>query len=318
LREIPAVETLRQVWVQQYYLMEETVQWRSIEAHGIPPAHLFINSPYDPDAHCAAKRSTQWVGYRVHLTETCDEDSPHLITHVETTAAPTTDNETLPDIHAALKAKDLLPRTHLVDSGYIAADLLVTTRKDYEVDLCGPPRANYHWQAQAATGFAASDFTIDWQRQQAICPLGRTSSTWRPTIDPRGNEVISIKFAVRDCRPCPQRSACTRTTLGRRILTIRPREQFEALQQARARQKTEQYKKEYAHRAGVEGTISQAVGAFGLRHARYFGFLKTRLQHVLTATALNFVRLGEWLAGTPLAKTRKSAFVRVMEQPMAA
>jgi transposase len=318
LREIPAVETLRQVWVQQYYLMEETVQWRSIEDHGIPPAHLFINSPYDPDAHCAAKRSTQWVGYRVHLSETCDEDCPRLITHVETTAAPTADNEALSDIHAALTRKDLLPRTHLLDSGYIAADLLVETKKDYAVDLCGPPRANYHWQAQAATGFAASDFTIDWQRQQAICPLGHTSSTWRPTIDRRGNAVISIKFALRDCRPCPHRPDCTRTTLGRRMLTIRPREQFEALQQARARQKTEGYKKEYAQRAGAEGTISQAVGVFGLRRARYFGLLKTHLQHVLTATALNFVRISEWLAGTPLAKTRKSAFMRLMEQPMTA
>src|SRR5262249_18247047 len=194
--------------------------------------------------------STERGGYRVHLTEKCDAECPRLITTVETTAAPTADNETLPDIHAALKARDLLPRTHLVDSGYIAADLLVTTGKDYGVDLCGPPRANYHWQAQAATGFAASDFTIDWQRQQATCPLGRTSTTWRPTIDRRGNEVISIKFAVRDCRPCAHRSDCTRTTLGRRMLTIRPQEQFQALQHARARQSTEEYKKEYALRAG--------------------------------------------------------------------
>jgi transposase len=289
-----------------------------MEEHGIPPAHLFLNSPYAPDAHCAAKRSLQWVGYRVHLTETCDADNPRLVTHVETTVAPLPDNETLPDIHAALKRKALLPRTHVVDSGYIAADLLVATEKEYGVDLCGPPRANHHWQAQAATGFAAADFAIDWQRQQAVCPAGQTSSTWRPTIDRRGNEIISIKFATRDCRPCPHRPNCTRTTLGRRMLTIRPDEQFRALQHARARQRTEEYKKESALRAGVEGTISQAVGAFGLRRARYFGFLKTHLQHVLTATALNFVRLGEWLAGTPLAKTRKSAFVRLMEQPMAA
>jgi IS5 family transposase len=103
---------------------------------------------------------------------------------------------------------------------------------------------------------------------------------------------------------------------GRRRLTIRPYEQFQALQPARARQATEEYKKEYAQRVGVEGTIAQAVGAFGLRRTQYFGVLKTHLQHVLTATALNFVRLGEWLAGTPLAKTRKSAFVRLMEQPL--
>ena len=292
VREIPAVETLRRVWVRQYYVTAQTVRWRSLEDQGLPPAHLLINSPYDPDAHCAAKRNTQWVGYKVHLTETCDEDCPRLITNVETTAAPTADNETLPDIHHSLKAKDLLPRTHLVDSGYIDAALLVTTEKDYAVDLYGPPRANYHWQAQAATGFAAGDFTIDWHRQQATCPLGHTSSTWRPTVDRRGNAVISIKFAMRDCRPCPHRPDCTRTTLGRRMLTIRPREQFLALQHARARQRTEEYKKEYAQRAGVEGTISPAVGAFGLRRARYCGQPKTHLQHVLTAVAVNFVRLG--------------------------
>jgi len=103
-----------------------------------------------------------------------------------------------------------------------------------------------------------------------------------------------------------------------RNVTIRPQEQYTALAQARSRQKTEEYKKEYTLRAGVEGTISQAVGAFSLLHARYFGGVKIHLQHVLTATALNFTRLGEWLAGTPLAKTRKSAFVRLMEQPLAA
>jgi len=91
---------------------------------------------------CVALPNTQWVGYKVHLTETCAEDCPRLITRVETTAAPTADNETLPDIHHSLKAKDLLPRTHLVDSGYIDAALLVTTEKDYAVDLYGPPRAN--------------------------------------------------------------------------------------------------------------------------------------------------------------------------------
>jgi hypothetical protein len=79
-----------------------------------------------------------------------------------------------------------------------------------------------------------------------------------------------------------------------------------------------EYATVYAQRAGVEGTLSQGVRAFGLRRARYVGVLKTHLQHVLTAVALNFVRLGAWLAGTPLAKTRKSAFVRLMAQPIAA
>jgi hypothetical protein len=66
---------------------EADIQWRT-EAEGVPPSALFIASPYDPEAHLAKKRSTSWVGYKVHLTESCEDDQPHLITHVETTAAP--------------------------------------------------------------------------------------------------------------------------------------------------------------------------------------------------------------------------------------
>jgi hypothetical protein len=53
---------------------------------------------------------------------------------------------------------------------------------------------------------------------------------------------------------------------------------------------------------------AQGVRRCGLRHARYMGFAKTHLQHLATAAAFNFVRIGEWLAGTPLAKTRRSPF----------
>ena len=49
-----------------------------------------------------------------------------------------------------------------------------------------------------------------------------------------------------------------------------------------------------------------------LRQARYVGRAKPALQHIGTATALNFVRVGEWVAGTPLAKTRRSSFVRCL------
>ena len=108
LRQIPAVEIMRQVWVQQFYRSEADIQWRT-EAEGVPPSALFIASPYDPEAHFAKKRSTSWVGYKVHLTESCEEDQPHLITHVETTAAPVADGDALETIHDALAADDLLP-----------------------------------------------------------------------------------------------------------------------------------------------------------------------------------------------------------------
>ena len=60
-----------------------------------------------------------WVGYKVHFSQTCDEDTPQLITHVETTPAPLSDEGALSAIHADLAEKDLLPEQHLVDAGYV-------------------------------------------------------------------------------------------------------------------------------------------------------------------------------------------------------
>jgi transposase len=314
LREVPAVEMLRHVWVQQYYLQDGLAHWRT-DKEGIPPARLVVSSPYDTDARLGRKRKTQWVGYKVYLTETCDEGRPHLITHVATTSAPVADSAVTPEIHRALKGQKLLPRIHLVDTGFLDAALLTATQRDYRVDLVGPTRLDYQWQKRAGMGFEAGCFIIDWEKQEARCPEGRTSSSWTPSSDRQKNPVIRIKFARKECRGCPSREHCAGREV-RRTLTIRPEPQYKALHAARAREQTPEYAKEYARRAGVEGTISQAVRGFGARRCRYLGAAKTHLQQVLTATALNLVRVANWLAEVPLAKTRQPAFVKLMRQPV--
>src|SRR5262245_38112327 len=217
-----------------------------------------------------------------------------------------------PRIHHALERKGVLPATHIVDTGYLDAELLVTSQRDYGVDLLGPTRANYHWQAQAAQGFDASSFAIDWDQRQARCPCGHLSASWTPTVDRRKNAVVQIQFSIKDCQPCPSRVQCTRAQ--RRMLTIRRQEHYLALHAARARETSAAYTADYARRAGIEGTLSQGTRAFGLRRARYIGEAITALQHIRTAVAMNFVRMGNWLMGKPLAKTRTSAFERVMKQ----
>lgn len=220
-----------------------------------------------------------------------------------------------PKIHEGLKEKDLLPEAHIVDTGFLDAKLLVDSQKDFGIDLLGPTRQNYKWQAQEETGFDAEQFVIDWEHQEATCPEGHTSLSWSPAVDKRSNEVIKIKFSSRDCRFCASRELCIRSTkqYPRRTVTVRAKEQYEALQAARERQKTEAFKEEYAKSAGIEGTISQGVRAFGLRRSRYIGQAKTHLQHLITAAAINFVRVDHWLSGVPLAQTRQSAFVTLME-----
>lgn len=313
LREVPAVEALRRVWVQQYYIEKEVVHWRT-EKEGIPPARLVISSPHDLDARLGRKRKTQWVGYKVYLTETCDEGRPHLITHVATTPAPVADGEVTPEVHRQLKGKQLLPRTHLVDTGFLDAALLMASKRDYQVNLLGPTRSDYKWQKRAATGFDAGSFTINWELKKATCPEGYTSSSWTTAIDRRKNEVVKIKFSSTDCVSCQSRQHCTASHQMRRTLTIRPESQYKALQAARAREKTAAYRELYAKRAGVEGTISQGTRAFGLRRARYMGLAKTHLQDLLTALAINLVRVANWLMEVPLAQTRQTTFVKLMSQ----
>jgi transposase len=316
---VPAVEMLRRIWVQQFYWDGEAVHWRT-ERLGTPPSTLFLSSPYDGEAHYAKKSTTQWVGYKVHLTETCEDELPHLITHVETTAGPIADGAATPRIHAALKSQDLLPSLHIVDTGYLDAALLVDSRREYAVELLGPTRPNCHWQARVEDGFDTEHFRIHWDREQATCPEGHTSLSWTPAIDNRHSPVVKIKFSSRDCRPCPSHTRCFRSgkRYARRSLTVRPQEQHEALQAARQREQTEDFSTLYAKRAGIEGTLSRGIRTCRLRRTRYLGLRKTRLAHLLTAVALNFLRLGDWFTGVPPAHTRHFPFVELMESRLVA
>ncbi len=154
LRFIPAVEIFRQVWVQQFYApINGKVQWRS--RSDMPPSTIAIHSPYDTEAHYSSKRSVNWVGYKAHVTEICDENSPHFITHVHTTLSTVTDEAVVEPIHASLSEKSLLPEEHLMDLGYVTAGLLVSSQTDYGVELIGPVRSDPSWQARKHPKFAA-------------------------------------------------------------------------------------------------------------------------------------------------------------------
>ncbi|MDJ0703712.1 MAG: IS1182 family transposase [Leptolyngbyaceae cyanobacterium MO_188.B28] len=312
LRQIPAVETLRRVWVQQYYCCDAKIHWRGQDE--TPPASIMISSPYEPDAHYAKKKSTAWVGYKVHLSETCEPNELHLITNVETTPGPIADRDVTETIHDSLTNNNILPSKHIVDAGYLDSELLVNSQDQHQVDLFGPTRLDCGWQAKEGKGFAASDFRVDWENQSVTCPEGKTSISWTPVNDVRDNEVIQIKFANADCSRCPSLDLCTHSKRQRRTVTILPEAQYKALQMARERETTSEYKEEYACRAGIEGTLSEGVRAHGLRRARYIGLAKTHLHHLMTATAINVKRIYNWLQGTPQATTRTSQFAKLMAQ----
>ncbi|MCC9306126.1 IS1182 family transposase [Kitasatospora sp. RB6PN24] len=314
LREIEAVQLLRRIFMQTYYVHtdargREVVRKREAEVDGVPPGHLRLASPYDRDARWSAKGDELfWSGYKVHLTETCDDTfdgalvgvrtrTPNLITDVVTTASTAPDVTATAGIQQRLTERQVKPGEHYLDSGYPSADLVTAAAHD-GIAMITPLLADHSRQARAAEGFDKSAFRIDWTARQVHCPEGRTSTGWYP-VQQHGHDAIVIEFARSDCDTCPSRNKCTTAARGNRMLTLRPRELHETVATARAEQKTDSWQTKYALRAGVEGTINQALDVTGLRRARYRGLPKTSLQHAYSATAINVIRLDAHWAEDP-------------------
>ena len=354
LREIPSVEVLRRVLVQNYTRTitggKEVIRRREKEpdGDGLPPGHLRIASPYDTDARWGVKRDTFWLGYKLHVAETCDDAPPcdcrpdalpgdrhgpehgpehelpyepehrkgcaqlvfpNLITHVATTGATVTDNQMTGAIHDDLAARNLLPGRHYLDSGYLSAALVVAEAARHGVALIGPLLADTSAQARAAGGYARADFTVRYGTKTVTCPQGKTSSSWTSCTQ-RGQAAAVATFSSADCGPCPVRHLCTTSNKKRRQLTILPRDLAEAQAAARTAETTAGFQADYARRAGVEGTMHQAA-SHGARRARYRGLPKTRLDHAFMATALNLLRLEAYWNGTPLDRQRTSHLARL-------
>ena len=153
-----------------------------------------IASPDDLDARYGSKDDRTWTGYKIHLTETCEEDMPRLITQVETTVATTADVTVTEKIQANLVERKLAPETHLVDGGYTEVEALLSSRQK-GIDLVGP-----------------------------IWKDGKTAS---------GKPTIHFAFNLADCSTCAARALCTRAEKIGRHLTVPPREAYLALQAAR-------------------------------------------------------------------------------------
>jgi len=165
LQELPMITTLRRTWQRHYdrstgeggaldHPERSGIRFKSNRE--LPPAAEGIESPYDPEARYRQKCDTQWTGYMVHVSETCEPTAPHLLTQVHTTTAAVYEAQCTAPIHQALSEKDLAPREHFVDGAYISAALLATSRDDYGITLRGPNRAITSFTLVGSSG----DFTL--------------------------------------------------------------------------------------------------------------------------------------------------------------
>ncbi len=65
-------------------------------------------------------------------------------------------------IHTSWVAKDLVPSEHLMDAGFVDADLLVGAKRDLGIEVIGPFKKDVRWQKAAGQGYELANFTIDW------------------------------------------------------------------------------------------------------------------------------------------------------------
>ena len=340
--ELPCVEIMRQIGVQQYTSISGELVWRTSDKEiGLPPHSELIQSPFDIEARNRTKRQTNWTGYTVHLTETCSEDYPNIITNVETTATNVPDGELTQKIHSSLAEKEILPSEHLLDLAYVdvvsldrggliqyhpcqetRAENLATSSEEHQVELIGKVPQDTSWQAKTPGAFNINCFAIDWESERVKCPMGQWSRQGRDRKDEYGNSVIEVRKKRKTCGACESRKNCTKAKSEPRLLKLRQGAAHEALQQARKGQDTEEFKQKSAQRAGIEGTISLyavraalAVRAYGIRQSRYRGLSKTHSQHIATAVAINLSRLMNWCRDVPKAKTRVSSFAALANVP---
>jgi hypothetical protein len=316
----PQVEALRQILVQNYYRDPAgQLRWRDDEGDaGLPPSAVRIVSPCDLAARYSRRgQVTRWTGYLAHVTETCAEDSPNVITDVATMPATSDDTAAVKGIHDRLAHRGLLPTGHLVDGGCTSLVHMERAGRVHQVTLTGPLPGNRTRQHRDQDGYARDDFRIDYNRREVTCPQGQVSKGWHgpyPTSSPDAAPLIVARFTKAQCQPCPARAACTTSSDGKRTVGFPPRELYELQVRNRADQQDPAWHKRYAVRSGIEGTVCEFAHGHGMRHCRYRGQPKAHLQHVLTAIAVNIERLSQLTPGEKPAQRPPTAFQDYLDQ----
>jgi len=286
LRELPEVQVLRTVWAQQFRQAQEKVVF---EEKPVGDGHSIICTPHDPQARYSEKRGWAWIGGKIQVTETDDEDYPHLITDIVATSSTQTDYKALPDIQSRLAERGCSPAKQYVDNAYMGGSNLKNSISQ-EIDLIGPVYQNFTKQDKLPDGISIQQFEIDLEQGLATCPAGVEVAP-----KSRGAKQIRFYFPAETCISCPLHARCCLGSKGR---SLGVSYEYPLLQAVRARQKTDAFLEDYhLHRSGVEGCISTLVRGTGARNSRYIGNSKRQLQALFSGSALNLKRAANWLAG---------------------
>jgi len=292
LNELEAVKLLRRVFCEQFEVVEGALQLTLKR-----PARA-VQNPHDPDAHFADKGKKQWVGYKVHVVESVDPEEPakvkgeptdNFITEILTTEAA---QDEMAGLAEALKRQqnqhEIKPEALYADGGYVTEKTL-TEAEQGGMELLGPTRPDPH-----PGPYNADAFSVDIEKQQAICPQGNPSTQWSRIRDAyMGTQYYRIEWG-NQCDRCPVQKQCTRSKSGRRILVVGLR--HDLVEKRRKEMREAEFSKNMHPRNGIEATHSELVRGHGLRRTKYRGLCRVSLSHYLMGAACNVKRYLNLLA----------------------
>jgi hypothetical protein len=254
-----------------------------------------VHNPYDPEAQWAAKgvgqHKKEGVGYKVQIAESLDdtplapgEPTRQFITAIPTQPAIASDEAGLERVTAEeVTMGQELPLARYVDAAYISGEKLAQAAAEGR-PLIGPAQP----APRIGQRFTTEEFRVSIAQRQAVCPAGQSNSQCaRLEVQATGKVNFRFEWSYH-CADCPLHRQCCGADQKHRTLVVGQYHDF--LQGRRQEQKTDAFRLECRKRNALEGTQSELVRAHDLRHARYRGLAKVRLQNYMIGAACNAKR----------------------------
>jgi hypothetical protein len=256
-----------------------------------------VQNPHEPDATYGAKgegeQKKEHVGYKVQIAETvCEavlaagEPTRNFIVGIVTHPAYEHDETGAQKMEQEQAQMGLeKPPVQYVDAAYVSAQKLARAQAEGR-EIIGPALPTRRMEGR----FAATDFQVNVEARQAVCPAGKINTQCSRLVE-QATGIVSYRFEFStQCHDCSLRGQCLGQDQRHRSLVVG--EHHTVLQARRQEQATAAFKQRMKHRNAIEGTQSELVRAHGLRHARYRGLAKVKLQNYFIGAACNVKR---WL-----------------------
>lgn len=290
VKEHPQVQLLRRVFQENYEMDQQGV----LSQTRAQPAGA-VHNPHEPEAQWSKKSTTkdkEWIGMKAQIGETVQEEvcargepTRNFITAIVTQEATGSDKAGLKQVKVEQQEMGLeRPSVRYVDGAYISGPALHEAQQEGS-ELRGPAPAS----PDRGKVFTVESFDVHVAERWAVCPGGQRSTNWSRLEQASTSKVDHrIEWNQSLCGSCPLCPRCVSERQKHRTIVVG--EHHDLLQARRRQMQTKAFQVEMHRRNGIEGTQSELVRAFGLRHARYRGQTKVRLQNYCIGAACNIRR----------------------------